>query len=148
MGKLMTAGLMHLASLSAAIPLRLDAFAAGSLSDPVGSSVILSAIQWIERTLLGTAATIVAMLAIASVGFTLLTGRLNWRQGATVILGCFILFGASNIAVGVSRLAGANGDYSQYRSPSLGAPAPPPPEFRARAGSGYDPYAGASLPPR
>jgi type IV secretion system protein VirB2 len=31
----------------------------------------------------------------------MLTGRMNWRFGATVILGCFILFGASAIVSGI-----------------------------------------------
>jgi hypothetical protein len=32
----------------------------------------------------------------------MLTGRINWRYGVTVILGCFILFGASSIVAGGS----------------------------------------------
>ena len=35
-----------------------------------------------------------AAMAVAAVGFMMLTGRLNWRFGATVIVGTFILFGA------------------------------------------------------
>jgi type IV secretion system protein VirB2 len=31
----------------------------------------------------------------------MLTGRMNWRYGATVILGCFILFGAASIVGGI-----------------------------------------------
>ena len=34
-------------------------------------------------------------MAVAAIGFMMLTGRMNWRYGATVILGCFILFGAT-----------------------------------------------------
>jgi type IV secretory pathway VirB2 component (pilin) len=44
--------------------------------------------------LLGNVATAVAVMAVAAVGFMMLTGRMNWRFGATVIIGCFILFGA------------------------------------------------------
>jgi len=35
----------------------------------------------------------------------MLTGRINWRYGATVILGCFILFGASTIVAGIHSTA-------------------------------------------
>ena len=35
----------------------------------------------------------------------MLTGRLNWRYGATVILGCFILFGAAAIVAGIRTAA-------------------------------------------
>jgi type IV secretion system protein VirB2 len=36
----------------------------------------------------------------------MLTGRMNWRYGATVILGCFILFGAASIVAGIQSAAG------------------------------------------
>lgn len=76
----------------------------GSL-DPAGSGVLVSAVRWLEGTLLGTIATVVAVIAVASVGFLMLTGRINWRYGATVILGCFILFGAASIVAGIQSTA-------------------------------------------
>ncbi len=69
--------------------------------DPAGSGPIVGAVRWIEGTLMGTVATVVAVIAVASVGFMMLTGRMNWRYGATVILGCFILFGAASIVAGI-----------------------------------------------
>lgn len=79
------------------------------LSDPRGSGPIVSAVQWLQGTLLGTVATVVAVIAIACVGFMMLTGRLNWRYGAVVILGCFILFGAASIVAGIRSTAGFAG---------------------------------------
>ena len=79
--------------------------AQSSLADPAGSGVIVSAVRWLEGTLLGTIATVVAVIAVASVGFLMLTGRINWRYGATVILGCFILFGAASIVAGIQSTA-------------------------------------------
>jgi type IV secretion system protein VirB2 len=81
------------------------AAAQGSLADPAGSGVIVAAVRWLEGTLLGTIATVVAVIAVASVGFLMLTGRINWRYGATVILGCFILFGAASIVAGIQSTA-------------------------------------------
>jgi type IV secretion system protein VirB2 len=78
---------------------------AGTLSDPAGSGVLVAAVRWLEGTLLGTIATVVAIIAVASVGFLMLTGRINWRYGATVILGCFILFGAASIVAGIQSTA-------------------------------------------
>ena len=69
--------------------------------DPAGSGPIVGAVRWVEGTLMGTVATVVAVIAVASVGFMMLTGRMNWRYGATVILGCFILFGAASIVAGI-----------------------------------------------
>jgi len=74
-------------------------------ADPAGSGVLVSAVNWLQGTLLGTVATVVAVIAVASVGFMMLTGRINWRHGAVVILGCFILFGASSIVVGIQSAA-------------------------------------------
>ena len=82
------------------------ALATPSYSDPAGSGVLVSAVHWLEGTLLGTVATVVAVIAVASVGFLMLTGRINWRYGATVILGCFILFGAASIVAGIQSTAG------------------------------------------
>src|SRR5918998_107064 len=70
-------------------------------ADPQGSGPIVAALGWLQGTLLGNVATAVAVMAVAAVGFMMLTGRLNWRFGATVIIGCFILFGAGAIVTGV-----------------------------------------------
>ena len=76
-----------------------------SSADPAGSGVLVSAVNWLQGTLLGTIATVVAVIAVATVGFMMLTGRMNWRYGATVILGCFILFGAGSIVAGIHSTA-------------------------------------------
>ena len=60
-----------------------------------------AALTWLQGTLMGNVATTVAVMAVAMVGFMMLTGRINWRFGATVILGCFILFGAASIVAGI-----------------------------------------------
>lgn len=73
--------------------------------DPAGSGAITGALGWMEGTLMGTLATVAAVIAIASVGFMMLTGRMNWRHGVTVIIGCFILFGAASIVAGIRQTA-------------------------------------------
>lgn len=80
---------------------------AQELADPQGSGAIVGAVRWLQGTLLGTVATVVAVIAVATVGLLMLTGRINWRYGATVILGCFILFGAASIVAGIQATAGA-----------------------------------------
>ncbi len=74
--------------------------------DPAGSGAISGALSWLQGTLLGTVATVAAVIAIAGVGFMMLTGRMNWKYGATVIVGCFILFGAGSIVAGIRQSAG------------------------------------------
>jgi type IV secretory pathway VirB2 component (pilin) len=73
--------------------------------DPVGSGPIVAALGWLQGTLLGNVATAVAVMAVAAVGFMMLTGRMNWRLGATVIVGCFVLFGAGAIVSGIQGAA-------------------------------------------
>jgi type IV secretion system protein VirB2 len=97
--------LAALASTGAAAP----AYAQSVEANPQGSGPIMASINWIEGTLLGNVATAVAVIAVAIVGFMMLTGRLNWRYGVTVIIGCFILFGAASIVAGIQSLARAAG---------------------------------------
>lgn len=78
-------------------------------AEPAGAGPIVSALTWVRDTLLGQVATTVAVIAVAMVGFMMLTGRMNWRFGATVILGCFILFGAASIVAGIQSAAGMGG---------------------------------------
>jgi type IV secretion system protein VirB2 len=93
-----------IATLLAVLAWPAQVFAA-TLADPQGSGVLVGAARWVEGTMLGSVATIVAVIAVASVGFMMLTGRMNWRHGAVVILGCFILFGAASIVAGIRSAA-------------------------------------------
>ena len=83
--------------------------AALAQANPQGSGPIVSALSWLQGTLLGNVATSVAVIAVAMVGFMMLTGRLNWRLGATVIIGCFILFGSAAIVSGIQSTAAVSG---------------------------------------
>ncbi|MWV29026.1 TrbC/VirB2 family protein [Aurantiacibacter rhizosphaerae] len=91
--------------LAAAVAV-LIAPSAAYAQDPAGSGPINNALGWMQNTLLGSVATAVAVMAVAAVGFMMLTGRMNWRFGATVILGCFIIFGAASIVAGIQGAAG------------------------------------------
>lgn len=116
-----------------------------SLADQPDTSVILPAAQWVEAVLLGNLATVIAIVAVASIGFAMMTGRIDARRGGTIILGCFILFGASTIANGLRNTVQYSGN--QY---SEATPVPPPafarPSQTDAANPRYDPYAGASVP--
>jgi type IV secretion system protein VirB2 len=74
---------------------------AQAVANPQGSGPIVAALSWIQGTLMGNVATAIAVMAVAAVGFMMLTGRINWRFAATVIVGCFILFGAGAIVAGI-----------------------------------------------
>jgi type IV secretory pathway VirB2 component (pilin) len=119
----------------------------GSLADPPGASVLVAAVSWLQATLLGTIATTIAVIAVASVGLMMLAGRVNLRHGLTVIVGSFILFGASAIVAGIqSSLAAGDRGTAASSPPTITPPPAPPPVAPRRANN--DPYAGAAVPAR
>ena len=83
----------------------LFAASAAQAQVPAGSGPIKAALGWMQGTLLGSVATAVAVMAVAAVGFGMLTGRMNWRFGATVIVGVFVIFGAASIVAGIQSAA-------------------------------------------
>jgi len=99
---------MHVMSRLSALALlgAPSAALAQQAADPQGSGPIVAALSWLQGTLLGTVATTVAVMAVAAIGFMMLTGRMNWRFGVTVIIGVFILFGATTIVAGIQSAAG------------------------------------------
>ena len=74
-------------------------------ADPQGSSPLLAALQWVQGTLLGNLATTAAVIAVAVVGYMMLTGRMEWRRGLMVVVGAFVIFGAVSIVAGIRSLA-------------------------------------------
>jgi type IV secretory pathway VirB2 component (pilin) len=129
---------------------------APSFTDPAGSNALVAAVLWLQGTLLGTIATTVAVIAVATIGFMMLSGSLNLRYGARVILGCFILFGASSIAAGIQAAAAAaagggdRGPGGATLAVSSGSPLPitAMPSATKPAPPNNDPYAGAAVPSR
>jgi type IV secretory pathway VirB2 component (pilin) len=93
--------------------------------DAPSPNVFAAAVGWLQATLLGTVATAVAVIAVASVGFLLLSGRIDVRRGAQVVCGCYILFGASAIASGIVLALNGGDSPLPVESP------PPPPAYPA-----------------
>lgn len=110
-------------------------YAQESLSDPSGSNTLMAAVGWLKGTMLGTVATTVAVVAVAYVGFMMLAGRVDWRRGVTVVVGCFVLFGAREIAGGIQSAAGSPAEFAPipqaaYGPSPLPPPSPPPPRVQ------------------
>jgi type IV secretory pathway VirB2 component (pilin) len=108
-------------------------------------NALLESVRWIEALLLGPLATSIAVIAVASVGLLMLAGRINLRRGATVIAGCFILFGAGGIAHGLRGMTSAG----QAQVAVAASPPPPLIEHSAQPRNDQsgqaDPYAGAAI---
>ncbi|MCX8477446.1 MAG: TrbC/VirB2 family protein [Sphingomonas sp.] len=124
----------------------LAGFPSSSQADPTGSSAVVAAVQWLEGTVLGTIATTLAVIAVASVGLLALSGRMDLRRAATVILGCFVLFGASSIVAGLESLARAG--EAPVPEPFIASAEVSPLARPPIQQLGYDPYAGAAVPMR
>lgn len=110
---------------------------------PSDGGAIAEAANWMASVLTGGVGTIVAILAVATAGFAMLLGRVSVRDGARVVIGCFVLFGAPLIGrelLGLARWS--SGPVAVETQPdkqgSTVVPTPTP--------TNRDPYAGASLP--
>jgi type IV secretory pathway VirB2 component (pilin) len=123
------------------------------LSDPSGAQPLLEAARWalpeaarwVENVLLGSTAMVVATLAVATLGFLMLRGQVPFRRGASVLVGCFVLFGAHTLAQGIMDVAG--GDDLTGPVVLAGPSGVPPPVVATSPAQPqvYDPYAGASV---
>jgi len=107
-----------------------------------GSSALAAALEWISSLLTGSLATSIGVIAIAGVGFAMLNGRLAWREGARVVLGCFVLFGAGALSAGLIGLARTEAEPPAVQPATQPPPAPAP----LTSQPAFDPYAGASVP--
>lgn len=113
-----------------------------SLFEPVSPMPLASSAQWLEGVVFGQVAVSLCMIAVAVVGFVMLSGRLPVRRGLWTVLGCFVLLGAPVIA-GVFM----DGRRSEVAA-RIAAPAIERPELDAREElppAENDPYAGASF---
>lgn len=107
------------------------------------NTALTGAVDWVRAVLTGTIGTSPAVIAVATLGLLMLSGRLPLRRGVTAVVGCFILFSASAIASGlIGAVGGTAIPIEQSNSPQ---PSYTPTLPRAAP---YDPYAGASVPAR
>jgi len=107
-------------------------------------SALVTAVNWVERLLIGNLGTSIAILAIAGVGFAMLQGYLPVRNGVRVFIGCFILFGAPLIAQGfATALRGEQNFAPQPSAPMTNIPTAQREPTKANP---FDPYAGATVP--
>ncbi|MAK99152.1 MAG: hypothetical protein CL953_06955 [Erythrobacteraceae bacterium] len=112
-----------------------------SLFDAPASSPIEAAVNWIGAVLIGELAVGLCVLAVAFVGFLMMSGRVPIKTGMRVAIGCFVILGAPSIAVGFLRVW----EPSSPRAASTSPIAANPPPAREPPRADYDPYAGASV---
>lgn len=64
--------------------------------DPISTGA-----TWVHELIFTSLLPIVASIAIAFIGFRMLTGRMGPRRGMTVVIGIFLALGAPAIATGL-----------------------------------------------
>lgn len=101
---------------------------------------------WLEQLVTGSAATIVATIAVGLLGFTMLTGRIDLKSAVRVLIGCFILFNAAIIAKGVSTAELKLKRSYSYSSNSSSTHDVITPPVLPSTDLSLDPYAGAAAP--
>jgi type IV secretory pathway VirB2 component (pilin) len=117
-----------------------------SLADASPTEVLAPALHWVEGALSGSLATGIAIIAVASIGFGMLSGRISVRRGGTILLGCFILFGASSLARGIRAFLGEQAaTISPPRQPNAPIFQRSDAPSKQANESPYDPYAGAAV---
>jgi type IV secretory pathway VirB2 component (pilin) len=102
---------------------------------------LLQAVDWMVALLSGQLATMVAVLAVALLGFRMFSGRVPARRFAQIVLGCFILFGAPTIArsiMGAAQRDAPTGPVTVYRADPAYAM---PKTSVAPSANPFDPYA-------
>lgn len=115
----------------------------GSLFDAPTGSVAGNAGDWLGELLGGELASALCIVAIAMLGMLMLGGRLPLRTGLKIVMGCFLLLGASLVAGGlqdVSRNIGG-GSLELERGPVVVEAEAEDPLPSAN----YNPYARASV---
>ena len=99
------------------------------------------ATAWLDTVLAGPLVLAICSIAIAVLGLAMFAGRFDVRRGAAVILGCFVVLGASSTGSG---LVGRQSASTAAADASIANP--PQPQMPQRKDRKVDdPYAGASL---
>ncbi|MBV8971982.1 MAG: TrbC/VirB2 family protein [Sphingomonadaceae bacterium] len=101
-------------------------------------NALAAAVAWVTGALLGSAATTIAVLAVAALGALTMAGRLPACRAIATVVGCAIVFAAGSIA---GTLTERRAIPVSDGTPSAAAAAYPPPGAQA-----YDPFAGAAVP--
>lgn len=104
----------------------------------ISGSVLVSAVYWLLNLFINQLSQLLCTIAIAFVGFSMLSGRMNIKRGLSIIFGCFIIFSAREIADGL-RMTATDG-----AAPSVTgiAPIPESPKTQQQPNNvnAFDPY--------
>lgn len=107
-----------------------------------------AAAGWVLGLLGGPMTTAILTLAIAGIGFAMLSGRLMLRRAGTTIVGGFIMLGASSIAAALLHWNGGTAPMSRRDSEIFKPTVELKTATKVVVPDNYDPYAGAAVMPQ
>lgn len=113
-----------------------------SLFELSTSPPLTTSLNAVAGSMLIDVVTPLCVMAVAFLGFAMLSGRFEARRGFRVVLGCFVLLGAPSLAAGLFSVAFSNQEVA-VAQPVPQATQPSPRQELEPADN--DPYAGASL---
>jgi type IV secretory pathway VirB2 component (pilin) len=113
----------------------------GELVTPMSPGALITAADWLQQVVSGSAAMMLGVIAIAVLGLAMFNGQLPLRRGLAVVAGCFLLFGAPAIGRALMGLPNGAAPELQEAAPLMEKSTAPLPEIPAQR----DPYAGAGL---
>jgi type IV secretion system protein VirB2 len=112
-----------------------------SLFEVDGVSPMVESSRWVESVMLSEIALGICVIAVAFIGMLMLIGRLPLREGARVVVGCFVLLGAPVIASGLLAVDSLTAP-GPLTSISVGSQETARPDLPK---ANYNPYAQASV---
>jgi type IV secretory pathway VirB2 component (pilin) len=116
-----------------------------SLFEPPRAQAFGAMADWLREASSGSLATALGFVAISLVGLSLFQGRLRLKRAAFVVVGIFLLLGASMISAGiVDNLRRA---FPPPMPVAVASPIVTPQNEPTKSSNLFDPYAGASVPP-
>lgn len=101
-----------------------------------------ASVGWLVELLTGNLAVTLCVVAVALLGFALLSGRVSVQRGLSTALGAFILLAAPTVAAGFAQIW--QGQDAIVFAPEV-APTDDLPPRGVLKPADYDPYAGASI---
>lgn len=103
---------------------------------------LFRAVDWIASILTGSLALSIASIAVAWLGFVMLSGKLEIRRGLQTVFGCFLLFAAPQLAKSLFEISQNSAPRPMVieNNPTL------PHSIIKSKSSRADPYAGAAMP--
>lgn len=106
------------------------------------SPALEGSVNWLSDLMTGSIAVTLCVIAVAFVGFAMLTGRMPIRRGLLTAIGAFVLLAAPIVASGLAQIWQSQS--SVVYAPDIDADSNMKPRDELDPSS-YDPYAGASL---